>query len=63
VGLFRCACFLLLAFVTFCRWIDGTHPESRAWVSRNIVTPAVESIIKPGVEWCGEWCIPKDGES
>ena len=64
LGLFRWACFLLLVLITFWMWTDdGTHPETRAWVSRNIFTPVVETIIKPAVEWCGEWCIPEEGES
>ena len=44
VGLFRWACFLLLVLITFWMWTDdGTHPETRAWVSRNIFTPVVEN--------------------
>ena len=64
VGSFRWACFLLLVFITFWLWTGhGAHPEIRAWVSRNVFAPVVEIIIKPTVEWCGEWCIPKEGQS
>ena len=64
LGLFRWACFLLLVLITFWMWTDDGITLKPAHGSAETSSPPWwKTIIKPAVEWCGEWCIPKEGES